>query len=223
MTPEHTSNEHLSEPGPIRADLGRPETAQEEADRKAENTRLHRARQNLRNLAAALGVTVLVVLVLVLIVPRNDNPRSYDVDYAAAASEAQPGYTEQLATPKVPENWAANRAEIREGADGVTEWYIGYVVNDGDTPIGFVGMSQGINANETWVVDKVERRAKTGEITLGGVTWAEYDHTDLTADEAGNTRYSLVGKIGDSTFVVYGSHSALDVQALATLIAEQHR
>ena len=56
------------------AELGRPETAQETADRKAEFSRTYRASQNTRNLIAALLVTLAVVVVIVFAVPRGSLP-----------------------------------------------------------------------------------------------------------------------------------------------------
>lgn len=204
---------------PIRADLGRPETPAETAERKAEASRLHRSRQTVRNLLASLLVCGLAVLVLVLIVPRNDSPRVFDVDYRAVAAEAQHDYTQPLVAPKVPESWRSNAAEIRTGADKVTEWYTGFVIYDGDQAQGFVGMSQGLNANDTWALQKLAGRSQTGEITVGGVQWREFDATHLSPEEAGNTRYALISEIDGSLFVVYGSHDPEQVRLLAERIA----
>jgi hypothetical protein len=52
----------------IVAELGRPETPEETAARKAENSRKHRENQTLRNLVFALLSSLAVVLVLVLVV-----------------------------------------------------------------------------------------------------------------------------------------------------------
>ncbi|WP_311478622.1 DUF4245 family protein [uncultured Gulosibacter sp.] len=209
----------MSDKRPIRADLGRPETPAETAERKAEASRLHRSRQTVRNLLASLLVCGLAVLVMVLIVPRSDSPRVFDVDYRAVATEAQPGFTQQLATPEVPDSWRSNAAEIRTGADKVTEWYTGFVIYDGDQSTGFVGMSQGLNANDTWALQKLAGRNQTGEITIGGVQWREFDATHLTPENAGNTRYSLIGEVDGSLFVLYGSHEPEQVRLLAERIA----
>ena len=52
------------------AELGRPETSQETADRKAESSRLYRVRKTPSNLVWALLVSLGVVLVMVMITPR---------------------------------------------------------------------------------------------------------------------------------------------------------
>ena len=216
MSDTPNTRESARSTAPIRADLGRPETPEEREARMRENSRLHRQRKKLTNLLWALAVSLGIVVVLVLIVPRDERPRDFSVDPTQLAAEAQPQYSEHLVVPALPENWSANQAEVRTSADGVTEWYIGYVVSQGDSPTGYVGLSQGMNANDTWVLQKLDNRAPTGEIELGGLTWTEYDHTDLSPEDAGNTRYSLVARDGAITYVVYGSHRAEQVQELAT-------
>ncbi|GGA60586.1 hypothetical protein GCM10011490_08450 [Pseudoclavibacter endophyticus] len=206
---------------PVVAELGRPETPEEAAARKAEASRLHRARQTFRNLLASLAVCALIVLVMVLIVPRDDSPVVRDIDYAAAAAEAASDVSAPLAAPELPSQWTSNEAELRTGADGVTEWYIGFILSDGDgNAAEFVGMSQGLDANPTWLADRVAKRAPTSTTVVGGLTWDEYDYTDLPPGESGNNAYTLVLERAESTYVVYGSHSADAVQTVAQAIAD---
>ena len=73
-------------PPRIVAELGRPETPEETAARRAENSLKHRQRQTVQNLILALGASLLVVLVIVLIVPRSDAPMSHSSQRAASAS-----------------------------------------------------------------------------------------------------------------------------------------
>lgn len=207
---------------PVVAELGRPETPEETAARKAESSRLHRARQTFSNLIASLGVAILATFVIVWIVPRDDTPILLDVDYREAAVSAQAGIDEPLAAPTVPEHWSSNAATLRTGADGITEWYIGFIVNDDDDIASeYVGLSQGLQANATWVSALLDRRSATGELATGSCTWQVYDYLDLPADETGNTAYALVTERGASTFVLYGSHSAEQVQQLAQQLAAE--
>lgn len=207
---------------PIVAELGRPETPEETAARKAEATRLHRVRQTFRNLLASLGVSALAVLVIVALVPRDDSPIVRDIDYAATAESAQAGYSQPLVAPQLDDSWTSNEAEIRTGADGVTEWYVGFISSNANgVATEFVGVSQGLDANATWVAERVANRAPTGEVMIGGFTWTVYDYTALPPDEAGNNAYSLVLEHDGSTIVVYGSYSAEAVQEVAASIAAE--
>lgn len=207
---------------PIVAELGRPETPEETAARKAEASRLHRVRQTLKNLLASLAVCALGVVVLVALVPRDDSPVERDVDYVATAEVAEADTGADLVAPILPPEWISNEAELRTGADGVTEWYIGLILTDvGGNALEFVGVSQGLDANPTWVADRVAKRSSTGELALGGFTWTVYDVTDLPREETGNAAYSLVLEHDGSTIVIYGSHSPESVQTVAEAVAAE--
>ena len=88
------------------AELGRPETPDETAARKAESSRVYRASQNTRNLVAALLVTLAVVAVIIFAVPRGAPP-------AARARSTSPRSRETIEAaegrtvivPDVPEDW----------------------------------------------------------------------------------------------------------------------
>lgn len=207
---------------PIVAELGRPETPEETAARKAEASRLHRVRQTFRNLLASLAVCALGVLILVALVPRDDTPIVRDIDYVAAAETAQADFTQQLIAPQLAENWTSNEAEIRTGPDGVTEWYMGFISSNAEgVATEFVGVSQGLDANPTWVAERSAKRTATGEVVIGGFAWTAYDYTALPADETGNNAYTLVLDHDGSTFVVYGSLSAESVHEVAEAITAE--
>ena len=190
---------------PVVAELGRPETPEEKAAREAERSRRYRQRKTVTNLVASLAVSLLALAAIVFIVPRGEAPDPVDVDFTAAAAQAQQEFATPLAVPEVPENWDSNAAELRRGADGVAQWYIGFVIAEDDGTQHYAGLSQAFDANDTWVADLLGRRPSTGETRLGDVAWVEYDHTDLPSDETGNAAYALTAVAGDSTLVVYGS------------------
>lgn len=206
---------------PVVAELGRPETPEETAARKAESSRKYRQRKTIQNLIAALGVSVVLMFVMVLIVPRNDAEEIPDIDFTAAAEEAQPQFEVPLVVPELSENWQSNGTEIRTGNDDVTEWYIGLLDVVDDNAQQFVGIRQGVNANDTWTYDKVGNRTPTGTTEVGGVMWDEYDYTELSREDAGNNRYVLVATRDDATYIVFGSGSVESVQEVAASIADQ--
>src|SRR5690606_41370440 len=73
----------------IVAELGRPETPQETADRKAESSRIYRSSQSFRNLIAALIATVAVVAIIVFAVPRGEPTPRPAIDVAKIASDVE--------------------------------------------------------------------------------------------------------------------------------------
>ena len=202
-------------PPRVVAELGRPETPEETAARKAETSRKHRQRQTLKNLVLALAASLGIVFIIVLLVPRTNGPIDRDVDVAAVAQQAQLGLPEQLAVPELPEGWRSNAAELRvPGVDGVTAWYVGYLTPSDE----YVGMYQGLDANPTWVAEQLSRTIATGVVTIDGVQWTVYDNRRASGD-VGNARYGLVTEAGSSTFVLIGTATTEEFETLATALA----
>lgn len=202
-------------PPRVVAELGRPETPEETAARKAENSLKHRQRQTLKNLVLALGASLIVVLVIVLLVPRSDTAMERDVDVASIAEQAQVASDDPLAVPELPEGWRANAAELRTSrADDVTAWYVGYLT-PGDE---FIGMYQGLDANPTWAAGLLARTLAVGTVTIDGVEWTVYDNRD-SGDDVGNARYGLTTEVGGSTFVLLGTAEPEEFETLASALA----
>jgi hypothetical protein len=202
---------------PIVAELGRAETAQEIADRKATATAAHRNNQTLINLVIALAATLLVVFVIVVVVVRPDQsgpPKA--VNWVSVAQDAQQSVSTTLVVPRLPKAWSANRAELvdaRSAADGIASWQIGFL-----TPTTqYIGLVQGIKADATWVSSQLQQKKSTGDATFGGLRWQVYDHR--TDDHPGNLAYALVTSVGDSTVVLAGTASDVEFATLATEIA----
>lgn len=193
------------------AELGRPETPEETAARKAENSRTYRQRQTVKNLVLSLGASLLVVLVLVLLVPRSDTPIERDVDVALVAAQAQASSDDPLAVPELPEDWRANAAELRRSdVDEVTAWYAGYLTPSDE----YLGMYQGLDANPTWIAELLARTLATGTTTIDGVEWTVYDNRD-SADDVGNARYGLTTEADGTTFVLLGTATPEEFETLA--------
>ncbi|GAA1763881.1 DUF4245 domain-containing protein [Agromyces humatus] len=201
-------------PPRVVAELGRPETPEETAARKAENSRNHRQRQTVKNLVLALGATLLLVLVIVLIVPRSDAPIEPDIDVAGVAQQAQVAVDDPLAVPELPEGWRSNAAEIRtSAADGVTAWYVGYLTPSDE----YVGMYQGVEANPTWVAGLLSRTLATGTTTIDGIEYTVYDNRE-SSDDVGNARYALTTEAGGTVFVLLGTASEAEFTTLASAL-----
>ncbi len=197
----------------IVAELGRPETPEETAARKAENSRKHRANQTLFNLVIATLVSLAVVVVMVLVVVRPDQPERETVDPAAIAAQAGE-IGSDLTVAEMPDGWAANRAEVRTGRDGITTWTVGYLTDEdavlGD---GYIGATQALDANETWVAVQLELQPATGVTMIGGREWTVYD--DREDPDAGNLSYSLVTWVGPDAYVLSGRADPDDFEQLA--------
>ncbi|TDW30832.1 DUF4245 domain-containing protein [Cryobacterium psychrophilum] len=206
----------MSKPGRaprVVAELGRPETPQETADRKAENSRKYRAQKTVNNLVLSLIVTVAAVLLIVMLVPRNDNPVDRSVDFAAVATQLQPSVDEPLAVPVLPEGWSTNAAEWRT-ADAVSSWYLGLVTPEKQ----FIGFSQAIDANPTWLAQQLLSQAPVDSVQIDGITWDMYRNPAPTADR-GNFDEALVTTAGSSTYLLIGTAPETEFEVLARVLA----
>ena len=196
------------------AELGRPETPEETAARKAETSRKHRANQTLLNLVVALLGSLLVVVFLVSVVVRPAPEASEGVDFVAVAAEAQGGADAPLLAPVLPPGWTANDARFQTTAQ-VPTWYVGFIT-PGEQ---YIGLDQGISANETWQAALLDDAAETGSVTIDGVDWTVYDQRD--SSDPGNFAYSLATTRGDSTVLLHGTASDEEFALLATAIAAE--
>jgi hypothetical protein len=194
------------------AELGRPETPDETAWRKAETSRKHRANQTTLNLVVALIASLGVVLFLVVVVVRPNPAPSLGVDYAATAAQAQGDAAEPLVVPTLAAGWSANAARF-ETVSAVPTWYIGFI-----TPTTqFIALNQGIGANDTWLATVLDDAEMTGVTTVEGIRWDVYDERD--SEDPGNHAYSMSTEASGFTIVLHGTAPTAEFEELAASIA----
>ncbi|MEL5989663.1 DUF4245 family protein [Microbacterium phosphatis] len=200
----------------IVAELGRPETPEETAARKAANTQAYRGSKNVRNLLVALAVTVAIVVVMFLIVPRGDLPEQASIAPGPVAAEAAKEFGTVLvpALPGEAANWRINAAEVVPGDPA--SWEIVYVP-EGD---GFLRFAQGFEADETWAARKLGGTTPSDEVEIGGLTWQVYD---VDPEDNGNVAHALGTQAGADHILLYGSTSAALTAEVAEMIAPQVR
>ena len=205
-------------PPRVVAELGRPETPEETAARKAENSRKHRANQTLINLVYSLVATLAVVLVLVLVVVRPEAPPRAPIDYGLIARQSQPEASQPLIVPILPPEWTANSATLRTGSDGVTSWYIGLLTPSQQ----FIAVTQGIDANSSWVAALLDASVPTGGEDIDGVAWQVFDNRAAITDGTevpGNLAYAMVATVGANTYILNGTADANEFRTVATTIS----
>jgi hypothetical protein len=198
----------------IVAELGRPETPDETAARKAESSRIYRGSQNARNLVAALLATLAVVVVIVFAVPRGEIPAASEIDVAQIARGIEDTQGRTVIVPDVPDEWRVNAASV-EG-DSTSAWTIVYVP---DEAAGFLRVAQGFDADPAWPARVLSGADTDGTVTLGGVEWSTYDIPDPS--RAGNISSALSTPAGADTVIVYGSTDRSTLELAATAVADQ--
>lgn len=205
-------------PQRIVADLGRPETPEETAARRAENSRKHRANQTLLNLVLALGASLAIMLFLVLVVVRPDGATRQGVDWRKDAAGQQVNSSVPLAAPDLSSKWSANtdgldNAGNNNGGDGVKAWSIGFITPSNQ----YIGFVQGIKANPTWVSNQLQQARATAKTRIDGVTWQVYDRRD--ASDPGNYAYALSTVIGVNSIVLHGTGTDAEFRTLAKAVS----
>ncbi len=194
------------------AELGRPETPEETAARKAESSRVYRSSQTFRNLIAALLVTLAIVAVVVFGVPRGEPAPPPPIDAPAEASALSDTLGRPVVAADVPDDWRINSATYDAGE--IATWTVAYAPPGKS---GFLRVAQGFDADDAWIAELLAGSRTSGTVTAGGTTWDEYRIDDPSA--AGNVSYALATTAGTDRVVVYGSTSPEVAQSVATSLA----
>lgn len=201
----------------IVAELGRPETPEETAARKAESSRRYRSSKTFRNLIAALLVTVAVVLVVIAAVPRGEPAPRPQPDVPALAAELSADLGRPALSPALPEGWRVNQA-MTEGQGGTDAWTMVYV-RSGES--GFVRVAQGLDAGEEWVAQILGGARSSETIDIDGIAWNVYRPSD--PERAGNISYALSTAAGPDQVLIYGDASPETTALAAASVTAQVR
>jgi hypothetical protein len=198
------------------AELGRPETPEETAARKAESSRVYRSSQTARNLVAALLATLAVVAVIVFLVPRGSIDPNRTIDVAAVAKDASSAYGRTVVVPRVPSDWRVNSAAV--AGDATPTWTIVYATDEAS---GFLRVAQGFDADTAWDARLLAGAAASGTVTIGGIEWTRYAIADPS--RSGNIDYAIATAAGADRILVYGDTDAATAAKAAQGLTDQIR
>ncbi|MDT0179336.1 DUF4245 family protein [Microbacterium sp. ARD31] len=188
----------------IVAELGRPETPEETAARKAAASERYRSSKTFRNLIAALIVCVGIMAVVYLGVPRGTPADIPEADVPAAAAEAERTAGHGVIVPTAPDEWRVNSAKVEGG-----EWRVVYAPSTG-----YVEVTQAFAPPEGWVSRELGGYAPTGTTTIDGIEWDVYD----LPSAVDTIDYALATTAGTDT-VVIGLAASTDRGAAETVAA----
>ena len=184
----------------IAAHLGRPETPEETAARKAENSKNYRQSQSFKNLIFALVVSLAIVAVVYFIVPRGQVDNAPQPDVEQIASQVSEQFERTVITPDAPEGWTKNIAEINPGSPSV--WTVNFN-SIPDAGHSYVRFSQAFDADEVWASQELRGTQPSGTVTAGGVEFTEYTVKDPSSTS--NISYALGVQAGTDYVLLYGS------------------
>lgn len=199
----------------IVAELGRPETPQETADRKAESSRVYRSSQTFRNLIAALIITVAVVAVIVFAVPRGEPTARPAIDVERIAADVESTTDRPVIVPDLDDFWRVNAAGLENSAPAV--WNV-TLAPAAERERGFVRLAQAFSADVTWAPSLLGGMAPSGTRTVDGLEWDEYE---LGERGTANVSYALGIQAGSDYVLLYGSRSPASTADLAASLTTQ--
>lgn len=202
----------------INADLGRPETAEETAARKAASSKAYRSSQTVRNLVAALLVTLAVVFVIIAVVPRGEPVAPKPIDVAGIAEGVESSMGGPAIVPELDDFWRVNAAELQSGATVVWEVTLAPAA---DEERGFIKLAQAFDADSSWAPQRLNGIAPTDTTRIGGLEWDVYEPGSAGADA--NVTYAIGTQAGDDYVLLYGSRSAESTAELAESLVPQIR
>lgn len=198
----------------IVAELGRPETPDETATRKAAASHAYRSSQTVRNLVAALLVTLAVVAVIVFAVPRGSMPERAPIDVAVVAEDAAGSLQRPVLVPELPAAWRINHAALETGTP--TTWTVLYA-----PPRGFLRIAQAFDAPDDWPARMLAGRTPEETVTIDGIVWDRYDIPESA--RSGNVSHALATRAGTDIVLIYGSTDAeTAAEAAAALSTQVH-
>lgn len=206
----------MKKPAPIVAELGRPETPEETAARKAESSRVYRASQNVRSLVAALIVTLAVVAVIVFAVPRGEPASVRTVDMTGIAADVESTMQSPVIVPELGDFWRVNKAELTSGSTVV--WDVTLAPADEDER-GFIRLAQAFDADASWAPQRLNGIAPADTVTIDGREWDVYKLGDAGAKK--NITYAIGTQAGSDYVLLYGSRSADSTAELAESLTPQ--
>jgi hypothetical protein len=207
----------VSKQPPVVAELGRPETPEETAARKAEFSQNYRASQSFRNLIAALIITLAVVAVIIFAVPRGEPATERTVDVVGIAENVESTMDSPVVVPELGDFWRVNAAELQGGA--TTVWNITLAPAD-ENERGFIRIAQAFDADASWAPQMLGGSAPTDTTRIAGLDWDVYELSGRTEN---NVSYALGTQAGDDYVLLYGSRSADSTAELAESLVPQIR
>lgn len=195
----------------IVAELGRPETPDETAARKAQSSRNYRQSKTFRNLIAAMLVILAILAIVIFGVPRGEPAPRPPIDVAAEATALESTLGRTVLSPDMS-GWRVNAASLQSGS--VDAWTVVYVPAD---DAGFLNISQGFDADDAWPLEILAGARPTGSVEIDGITWSEYRIGN--PDAARNVSYALSTQAGTDGVMIYGTTSAEVAATAATELA----
>ena len=135
---------------------------------------------SVRDMALSSLVVALFVVAMVALVPRPNARPIEGVDVSATAERVAARLGFAPAVPQgLPAGWVPTSADVRDSADGVTTWHIGYVTADGHS----ASIEQATRVTPQWISIMDSGGVPQPSQQVDGTTWVQHykDVREVTA------------------------------------------
>jgi Protein of unknown function (DUF4245) len=131
-------------------------------------------RGTVTDMVRTMLVILAVVTVIYFLVPRPNQivQPAADVGGAAAAAVSELGFA-PLVPQGLPADWVPTEAAVRDAADGIKEFHIGYRVGTDVKDNAYAGVEQATRSTARWLEINDAGGTKVGDVTIDGVTWEQ--------------------------------------------------
>ncbi len=131
-------------------------------------------RGTVTDMVRTMLVILAVVTVIYFLVPRPNQivQPAADVGGAAAAAVSELGFA-PLVPQGLPADWVPTEAAVRDAADGIKEFHIGYRVGTDVKDNAYAGVEQATRSTARWLEINDAGGTKVGDVTIEGVTWEQ--------------------------------------------------
>lgn len=121
-----------------------------------------------------LLVVLAVVAVIWALVPRPNRvvQPGADVAGAAAAARQELGFS-PLVPQELPPDWVPTEAAVRNSADGIKDFHIGYTSAQGQA-----GVEQATSLTARWLQINDAGGRTVGRVVVDGVSWVQLDKAE---------------------------------------------
>lgn len=206
----------MNKSAPIVAELGRPETPEETAARKAAFSKAYRSSQTIRNLVAALIVILAVVAVVIFAVPRGEPASERVIDVEGIAANVESTMESAVIVPELGTFWRVNVAELQGGATPVWEVTLAPAAQE---ERGFIKVAQAFNADSSWAPQRLNGAAPSDSVRIAELEWDVFALGGTSSNA--NITYAIGTQAGNDYVLLYGARSADSTAELAESLTPQ--
>lgn len=215
INPEELPN-HPTESASAASSASAPQSAEPEVKPQITEKQAARINAPARNMIISMLVMIALLVPFLLLAPQLTNSQNHydpNVDLHGTAYNASQEAKYPVAAPE-PEGWTYNFARWTTAqADKIDVWSTGMVTPSQK----YIELMQAKGTNPTWIANKVENAAISGEKEINGTTWEIRTLEDPKEDK---TTTSYIAEVNGTTVILKGEAEPAEFEQLASAVVD---